>query len=89
MSAIKISDYLNALNIPTRYDLNGINGKRKKNASSIWYPSRILSIIKSTTYKGTHKYGKRATNKNSKIILRPVPAIVSNELWEKANEALK
>lgn len=89
MSAIKISDYLNALNIPTRYDLNGINGKRKKNASSIWYPSRVLSIIKSTTYKGTHKYGKRATNKNSKIILRPVPAIVSDELWEKANEALK
>lgn len=89
MSAIKISDYLNALNIPTRYDLNGINGKRKKKTSSSWYPSRVLSIIKSTTYKGTHKYGKRATNINSKVILRPVPAIVNDELWEKANETLK
>lgn len=89
MSAIKIADYLNALNIPTRYDLNGINGKRKKNTSSSWYPSRILSIIKSTTYKGTHEYGKRASNKESKIIYRPVPAIVSEDLWAKANETLK
>lgn len=88
MSNIKIADYLNALKIPTRYDLDKIKGKRKKNTASAWYPSRIRSIILSTTYKGTHEYGKRPSNKSSKIIYRPVPAIVSEELWQKAVESL-
>ncbi len=88
-SCRQIADYLNAMNIPTKYVIDGIKGKRLKNTANYWYPSRILSIITSTTYKGIHAYGKRATHKHSKLITRPVPPIVSERIWERANEAVK
>lgn len=85
----EIADYLNSIKIPTRYMLNGISGKRYKKTAEIWRPSRISEIIRSTTYKGLHQYGKNATHKNSKIITRSVPAIVSDEIWQEANNTMK
>lgn len=85
----EIADYLNSIKIPTRYMLNGISGKRYKKTAEIWRPSRISEIVRSTTYKGLHQYGKNATHKNSKIITRSVPAIVSDEIWQEANNTMK
>lgn len=38
---------------------------------------------------GEHLFGKRATNRNRKIIIRPVPAIVTEEIWQAAQAVLQ
>lgn len=90
-STAKAADYLNALKIPTSYAKSNrkvLKGKRKVNTAGIWRPGQINRIIKNTTYKGVHFYGKRAT-KQRDLIERKVPAIVSEELWEKSQQVLK
>lgn len=91
MSTIKIADYLNALGVPTSYSLSGRQikkGKRKENTAGIWRPARIRSMIVNSTYKGIHKYGKHS-KKQREIITREVPAIVSEDVWNKAQQVLK
>jgi len=90
-STIKVADYLNALGVPTAYVKDGrqvTRGKRKVNTSGIWTPGRIRNMIVNTTYKGIHYYGKRS-KKNRELIPREVPAIVPEEIWEKAQQKLK
>lgn len=92
MSTIKIADYLNALRVPPSYSANGrriTRGKRKENTAGIWRPSRVGNIIKNTTYKGIHCYGKRTQKENREIITREVPAIVTEETWDSAQDVLK
>jgi len=91
MSTIKVADYLNALGVPTSYSKDNRQvkkGKRKVNTAGIWRPGRIGSIVKNTTYKGVHYYGKRS-KKEREPVPRETPAIVSEELWEKGRQALK
>ena len=45
-------------------------------------------MVTNSTYMGVHRYGKR-TDKNRDVIVREVPAIVSSEIWEKAQAVLK
>ncbi|NWK11750.1 recombinase family protein [Clostridium cadaveris] len=80
MSAISIAAYLNSLNIPT--SCGSGKGKRTKNISDKWRPSSILRILDSTTYKGIHEYGKRASRRKE-TILRKVPAIIDEDTWNK------
>lgn len=86
-STIKIADYLNLLGIPPAYAIGMLTGKRKVNTAGIWRPGRIRNMIINTTYKGVHVYGKR-TKKKRELIERKVPAIVSEEVWEKAQKVL-
>lgn len=91
MSTIEIADYFNSLHIPPSYVLhkNSIKkGKRKINTAGIWRPSRILNMLKSTVYKGIHVYGKRS-KKERELIERKVPAIISEEVWDRAQEVIK
>ena len=90
-STIKIADYLNALSIPPAYVKDGRKvkrGKRKEKTAGIWSPGRIRNIIRSTTYKGLHIYGKRSKKKRE-LIEREVPAIVSEEVWNTAQQVLR
>lgn len=90
-STIEVADYFNALGIPPSYIKDGRKvkrGKRKENTAGIWRPSRIRNMIVNPTYKGVHVYGKR-TNKQRELIPRKVPAIVSEEIWNKAQKVLK
>lgn len=90
-STIKVADYFNSLKIPPSYVKDGRKikkGKRKENTAGVWTPGRIGSMIKSKTYKGVHIYGKRS-KKERELIEREVPAIVSEELWDKAQIALR
>lgn len=90
-STIRIADYLNALRIPTSYTKDNRlvkQGKRKVKTAGVWRPGRIRSIIVNTTYKGLHLYGKRS-QKNRELISREVPAIVSEDIWEKAQLVLR
>lgn len=90
-STIKVADYFNSLKIPPSYVKDGRKvkkGKRKENTAGVWTPGRIRNMIVSTTYKGLHIYGKRS-KKNCELIKRVVPAIVAEELWDKAQQALR
>ncbi len=90
-TTVEIADYLNALHIPPSYakDNRSIKkGKRKVHTSGIWTPGRIRNIIINPTYKGLHIYGKR-TEKDRELIERQVPAIISEDNWNKAIQILK
>ncbi|WP_232337562.1 recombinase family protein [Thermoactinomyces sp. CICC 23799] len=90
-TTIKVADYLNSLGVPPAYKRDNrkvLRGKRKVNTAGVWHPTRIRNIIINTTYKGLHRYGKRATRQRE-IIEREVPAIVSEEIWDKAQQVLK
>lgn len=84
LSSIKIAVYLNNLNIPSSCGTG--KGKRKKGITNKWRSSSIQRIINSTTYKGIHYYGKRASRRKE-LIKREVPAIVDCELWDKTQIA--
>lgn len=94
MSTIKVANYLNDLKVPPSYVVHGRKvkkgpdrGKRKESTAGIWRPSRVGQIIKNTTYKGIHDYGKRS-KRDREIIRREVPAIVSEETWDMAQNIL-
>ncbi len=89
MSTIQIADRFNAMQLPTRYVIDNrkiMRGKRKVSTSGYWHPSRILSILRSATYKGIHHYGKRS---KKEVISREVPAIVSEDIWERSQEVIE
>ncbi len=91
LSCFRIADHLNALGIPPAYARDGrllLKGKRKERTQGIWRAGRIRNMVVNTTYKGVHGYGKRSKQKRE-VIERPVPAIVSEQQWQKAQEALR
>lgn len=90
-STVEVADQLNAMKIPPRYVIAGRKikrGKRKVNTAGVWRPARIRNMIVNSTYMGKHRYGKRS-KKNRQVIERKVPAIVTEELWEKAQQTLR
>ena len=88
MTSQAVTDYLNALGIPPAYVAHGIGSKRKKRTNGVWFQGRIVNMVHSTTYKGIHQYGKRASRQRE-IIERKVPAIISEDVWQRAQETLK
>ncbi len=90
-TTFQVADYFNALTIPPSYTKDGRKvkkGKRKESTSGVWTPGRIGSMIKNTTYKGIHVYGKRS-KKDRELIERTMPAIVDEETWNLAQQVLK
>ena len=93
-SSDEIADYINSLGVPTRYSSSNSRekrrrpGKRLRNNAALWWPSRVQNIIHSSIYKGYRVYGLRATLKDYEPIRQETPAIVDEELWERANQAL-
>jgi transcriptional regulator with XRE-family HTH domain len=86
-----IADRLNALRVPCAYvrdDRLTARGKRKQRTSGVWRPGRIRGLITNKTYMGVHEFGKR-TASDRPVISRPVPAIVTEAAWEKAQANLK
>jgi site-specific DNA recombinase len=86
-----IAARLNDLRIPCAYvrdDRLLLRGKRKQRTSGVWRPGRIRGLITNKTYSGTHEWGKRAVKERS-VISRPVPAIVTEATWKKAQKTLQ
>ncbi|HEY0755709.1 MAG TPA: recombinase family protein [Ktedonobacteraceae bacterium] len=97
VSLRKLTEILNEKGIPTPYTSKGL---RMKNMTENprWQHRGLSGIIKDTTYYGELHYGKtknaeapgrkrslrQKTSPEEQIIV-PVPAIVTRELWEKAN----
>jgi len=91
-SCQKIADYLNRAGIPCGSADNARRseaGKRNRRTAPIWRPSHIRNMIVSKTYMGQHLFGKRARNRNRKVIVRDVPAIVSEQTWQAAQQVLQ
>lgn len=86
LSTINIAVYLNNLNISSSCGTG--KGKRTKNISGKWRSSSIQRILNSTTYKGIHYYGRRGTRRKEPIP-RKVPAIISEDIWNKAQVVKK
>ena len=85
-SCQKIADFLNRSCIPCG---SADAGKRNRRIAPIWRPSHVRNMIVSRTYMGQHLFGKRAsTTRSRRIIVREVPAIVSVQTWQAAQQAL-
>jgi site-specific DNA recombinase len=86
-----IAERLNSLRVPCAYvrdDRLTLRGKRKERTSGVWRPGRIRGLLTNKSYMGTHEFGKRAASSRA-IISRPVPAIVTEETWKKAQKTLQ
>ncbi|KYH35876.1 putative DNA-invertase from lambdoid prophage Rac [Clostridium tepidiprofundi DSM 19306] len=86
MSTIDIAIYLNNANILSSCGKG--KGKRTKGITGKWRSGSIQRILSNTTYKGLHYYGKRSTRRKE-LIVRKVPAIISEKVWEKAQAQKK
>jgi site-specific DNA recombinase len=97
VSTYKIAGMLNEKGIPTLY---ASAGKRRKGMTEdpLWQHANLSRMLKNTSYYGEYRYGqtvqvrvpgrKRPVRKPvppEEHIIVPVPAIVTKELWEKAN----
>src|SRR5207245_5878807 len=51
--------------------------------------SHVRNMIVSQTYMGKHVFGKRTSNPKRKLIVREVPAIVTEQIWTAAQQVLK
>jgi site-specific DNA recombinase len=89
-----LADYLNALSVPTS----------RQNPGSIWRPNSVRVIITNPIYAGTRQWGRRqwvkveddAGNETvhlkmtpERVITTPCPPIVDEDLWQRANAALR
>ena len=86
-----IATRLNDSRIPcayTRDDRLVARGKRRQRTSGMWRAGRVRGLITNKTYMGIHEFGKR-TKTNRPPIARPVPAIVTETEWKKAQANLK
>jgi site-specific DNA recombinase len=96
LTVYQIQKRLNEMKIPTKFDRVG---KKKKNGKGWWQPLTVWRMLKREIYTGTYywrKYKKPNRSLNKEENLRPrkdwvlvkVPAIISRELFEKAQEKL-
>lgn len=86
-----IADRLNQLRIPCAYSRDDrlvLRGKRKLKTSGVWRPGRVRMLLHNKTYMGIHEFGKRNRAKRE-IVARPVPAIITEETWQKAQKTMK
>ena len=90
-SCVAVAEHLNRIGVPSAYARDAGRGKRVRATSGRWRDCRIQYIIKSTTYRGVHIYGKHpnGVRRDHRLIERPVPAIVDTALWERAQTSLK
>jgi site-specific DNA recombinase len=89
-SCCVIARHLNELHVPCAYvrdDRLLLRGKRREKTSGLWRPGRVLHLLRNKTYMGTHVFGKRSSS-GRQAVARPVPAIVTEEVWNKAQKTL-
>ena len=82
-----IADYLNAMGVPCA-DPQQHSRKQPTAATGRWRAGRVRNLLVSTVYKGQHQYGKRSRNRQRSAVSRPVPTLVSEGVWEQAQQTL-
>jgi site-specific DNA recombinase len=87
-SCQQIADELNRLHIPCRgMETDGQPSTRRRIAA-VWRPSHVRNLIVSRTNMGQHVFGKRCRNGASPPIVRAVPALVAESVWQAAQRVL-
>ncbi|MCX5998170.1 MAG: recombinase family protein [Chloroflexi bacterium] len=89
-SCPKIAKHLNALGVPTAYQHHApgpSRAERKTGLQANWRAGRIRNLVVLSVYKGVYQYGKRSS-KQREVWEVSVPALVPQELWQAAQEAL-
>jgi len=93
----KLAERLTKIGIPTFFDIHPESGGLgKKSAYGIWSAATIGHILKNETYCGIWHYGKQrkvGTGKWEKVPTKnlpsvEVPAIISRETWEAAQQRM-
>lgn len=90
-SCVRVADELNQLAVPTVYQKDARKvrrGERTRATDCLWRPGRILNIVRNPVYKGEYHYGRRSKKRDREIIVAKVPALVSEEIWQAAQETL-
>jgi site-specific DNA recombinase len=85
-----IANHLNALGVPTAYQHLAPGPRRAERGTGIqakWRAGRIRNLVVLTVYKGLYQYGKRSKKQRGLWEVQ-VPRLVSDELWQAAQEAL-
>src|SRR5579871_5240119 len=88
-SCPRIADYLNALGVPRTSDGVAPHPASPSESFARWRAGRVRNLLISTVYKGQHVYGKRGRNQKRAPIVRSVPAIVSEAVWQQAQATLQ
>jgi len=91
-SCRRIAQELNALGVPTAYQKDGrllkdSRGERTKRTQGIWRPGRVRNLVTNPIYKGEPHYGRRS-GKVRDIIVAKIEGLVSEEIWDAAQETL-
>jgi len=91
-SCQNIADHLHRRGIPctsARNTENAATGKRNRRIAAMWRSSHVRNMIANRTYMGEHLFGKRTKDPKRKVIVRAVPAIVTEETWNRAQQVLR
>jgi len=90
-----ITNKLSAACIPSRSD-GDPSMIMKRRGRGKWNRTSVRNILRRETYAGTWHYGKRGSKGNTKVwnpretwLALEVPAIISRDTWEAAQEQLK
>lgn len=91
----KVARELNDLGIPTLYILESREverktdtGLRKRKTRGHWTAGRIRNMAVNPMYRGCRRYGQRSDVPNRKLTWGKVPALVSDEVWQAAQDTL-
>lgn len=91
-SCVRIAKEFNDLHIPTDYVHDNrevrIKGQRKVHTQGIWRASRIRNLAINPIYKGELQYGRRSHKQGREVIKAHIAGLVSEEIWNSAQEAL-
>jgi len=88
LSSCKIARRLSTMNVPTWAD---VHETRKLGTAGRWSDTIVLKMLHSETYRGRWYYGRRKNsrgdaNPREYWLLVEVPAIVTDQVWEAAQE---
>lgn len=83
MDTVTIADYLTARGFPTPASARRKGGY----TGNKWHGNKVWGILTSSTYQGVYVYGKRG--QSGQRVKMACPAIISPEIWEKAQKILK
>src|SRR5262249_35198326 len=82
---------LNTMGIPASSMTEGRKRKwcKRRYLAGVWQLAAVHYLVRRTTYKGVHFYGRKSKTLDSGLIPQPVPAIISPELWDQAHNAIR
>jgi len=91
-SCLRVADELNVLGVPTVYQKDGRevkerHGTRKRRTQGRWRAGRVRNLVINPVYRGKLQYGRRST-KDREIIEAEIEGLVSDAIWQAAQETL-